>query len=193
MNGSSRDPNFEAVRRTPFATARILPCCLLSIVTMRSASPSLWVRSTTASSRYRGTYLVSTQPLRSRVALADDSRSIRPGREFRRPVARKLLIRAKPRPSTPRLHDNPEFPTRPGPGSDGGELQVVGLGTNRAVDGRDDRLERRSRDVGVDTDTPDRLAVDTQLDIRRRVRVAARAQRVLAVVEQLDIAARAPP
>src|SRR5690554_5657489 len=52
MNGSSRAPNRDAVRRTPFATARILPCCLLSIVTMRSASPSLWVRNTTASSRY---------------------------------------------------------------------------------------------------------------------------------------------
>src|SRR5665213_3315322 len=36
MNGSRRDPNLDAVRRTPFATARILPCCLLSIVTMLS-------------------------------------------------------------------------------------------------------------------------------------------------------------
>src|SRR5690606_7568298 len=51
-NGSSRAPNREPVRRTPFATAWILQCCRLSIVTMRSASPSLWVRSTTASSRY---------------------------------------------------------------------------------------------------------------------------------------------
>src|SRR6478609_8637781 len=38
MNGSSREPNFDDVRRTPFATARILPCCRDSIVTMRSAS-----------------------------------------------------------------------------------------------------------------------------------------------------------
>ncbi len=51
MNGSSRAPNFDWVRRTPLATARILPCCRESIVTIRSASPSLWVRRTTISSR----------------------------------------------------------------------------------------------------------------------------------------------
>jgi hypothetical protein len=47
MNGSRRAPNFDDVRRTPFATARTLPWRRLSIVTMRSASPSLWVRRTT--------------------------------------------------------------------------------------------------------------------------------------------------
>ena len=51
MNGSSRAPKREEVRRTPFATARSLPCVRLSIVTMRSASPSLWVRRITTSSR----------------------------------------------------------------------------------------------------------------------------------------------
>ena len=58
-NGSSRAPNFDEVRRTPLATARILPRPRLSMVMIRSASPSLWVRSTTASSRYVGTSLLS--------------------------------------------------------------------------------------------------------------------------------------
>src|SRR5450830_469519 len=53
MNGSSRAPNRDDVRRTPFATARTLPFSRVSMVTIRSASPSLWVRSTMASSRYR--------------------------------------------------------------------------------------------------------------------------------------------
>ena len=39
------------VRRTPLATARTTPWWRVSRVMMRSASPSLWVRSTTASSR----------------------------------------------------------------------------------------------------------------------------------------------
>ena len=51
MNGSSRAPKRLLVRRTPLATARTWPWCLVSRVMMRSASPSLWVRSTTASSR----------------------------------------------------------------------------------------------------------------------------------------------
>ena len=51
VNGSSREPQREEVRRTPFATARTSPCERVSRVMMRSASPSLWVRSTTASSR----------------------------------------------------------------------------------------------------------------------------------------------
>jgi recombinational DNA repair protein (RecF pathway) len=41
----------NGVRRTPLATARTSPCERVSRVMMRSASPSLWVRSTTASSR----------------------------------------------------------------------------------------------------------------------------------------------
>ena len=44
-----RDPLFRA----PLATARTLPVSAVSMVTMRSASPSFVVRSTTASSRYR--------------------------------------------------------------------------------------------------------------------------------------------
>ena len=54
VNGSSRDPHRDVVLRTPFATARTRPCWRVSRVMMRSASPSLWVRSTTASSRGRG-------------------------------------------------------------------------------------------------------------------------------------------
>src|SRR3954452_17554083 len=52
LNGSSRAPNLLLVRRTPFATARTLPCRRVSTVTIRSASPSFWVRRTTPSSRY---------------------------------------------------------------------------------------------------------------------------------------------
>ena len=44
-------PNFDLVRRTPLATALTLPCWRVRSVTMRSASPSFWVRSTIASSR----------------------------------------------------------------------------------------------------------------------------------------------
>ncbi len=55
MNGSRREPIRDDVRRTPFATARTLPWARVSIVMMRSASPSLWVRRTIASSRYVGT------------------------------------------------------------------------------------------------------------------------------------------
>ena len=47
----SSTPNFERVRRTPLPTARTLPFERVSSVTMRSASPSFWVRSTTPSSR----------------------------------------------------------------------------------------------------------------------------------------------
>src|SRR3954469_21465952 len=52
LNGSRRAPNLLFVRRTPLATARTLPCRRVSTVTIRSASPSFWVRSTTPSSRY---------------------------------------------------------------------------------------------------------------------------------------------
>src|SRR3954467_3067634 len=52
LNGSSRAPNLLLVRRTPLATARTLPCRRGSTVTIRSASPSFWVRRTTPSSRY---------------------------------------------------------------------------------------------------------------------------------------------
>ena len=46
-NGSSRAPNRDRVRRTPFATARTRPCRRVSRVTIRSASPSFCTRSTT--------------------------------------------------------------------------------------------------------------------------------------------------
>ena len=52
MNGSSRAPNRDFVRRTPLPTARMRPVRRVRMVTMRSASPSFWVRSTIPSSRY---------------------------------------------------------------------------------------------------------------------------------------------
>src|SRR3984957_18104977 len=51
-NGSSRAPNLLRVRRTPLATARTSPCSRVNKVTIRSASPSLCWRNTTARSRY---------------------------------------------------------------------------------------------------------------------------------------------
>src|SRR6059058_4991336 len=55
LPGSRRAPKREVVRRTPLPTARTRPCRRVSRVTIRSASPSLWTRRTTASSRYSGT------------------------------------------------------------------------------------------------------------------------------------------
>src|SRR3954469_2680836 len=60
LNGSSRAPNLLFVRRTPLATARTLPCRRVSTVTMRSASPSFWVRRTMPSSRYSDFGVVDT-------------------------------------------------------------------------------------------------------------------------------------
>src|SRR3712207_20659 len=60
LNGSSRAPNLLLVRRTPLATARTLPCRRVSTVTMRSASPSFWVRRTMPSSRYSDFGVVDT-------------------------------------------------------------------------------------------------------------------------------------
>src|ERR1700712_1523814 len=57
-NGSSRAPNLLLVRRTPLATARTNPCSRVSSVTIRSASPSLCWRSTTARSRYNRMHTV---------------------------------------------------------------------------------------------------------------------------------------
>src|SRR5271166_1679091 len=51
-NGSSRAPNLLRVRRTPLATARTSPWSRVNRVTIRSASPSLCWRNTTARSRY---------------------------------------------------------------------------------------------------------------------------------------------
>src|SRR5215218_9090993 len=58
LNGSSRAPNLLFVRRTPLATARTLPCRRVSTVTIRSASPSFWVRRTMPSSRYSDLWTV---------------------------------------------------------------------------------------------------------------------------------------
>src|SRR3954470_15885864 len=60
LNGSRRAPNLLFVRRTPLATARTLPCRRVSTVTIRSASPSFWVRRTTPSSRYSDFGVVDT-------------------------------------------------------------------------------------------------------------------------------------
>src|SRR3954447_15664976 len=60
LNGSSRAPNLLLVRRTPLATARTLPCRRVRTVTIRSASPSFWVRRTTPSSRYSDFGVVDT-------------------------------------------------------------------------------------------------------------------------------------
>ena len=49
--GFDAGANLEVVLRTPLATARTWPCSAVSRVMMRSASPSLWVRRTIASSR----------------------------------------------------------------------------------------------------------------------------------------------
>src|SRR6202171_4040908 len=62
-NGSSRAPNLLRVRRTPLATARTSPCSRVSRVTIRSASPSLCWRSTTARSRYSRIGIVSHRNL----------------------------------------------------------------------------------------------------------------------------------
>ena len=51
VNGSSRAPNLNLVRRTPLATARIRPLVRPRMVMIRSASPSFCVRSTIPSSR----------------------------------------------------------------------------------------------------------------------------------------------
>src|SRR5512132_2329377 len=62
VNGSSRAPNRDVVRRTPLATALSRPVPFVSSVTIRSASPSFWVRSTIASSRYKLTDSFSARP-----------------------------------------------------------------------------------------------------------------------------------
>src|SRR5215210_7603547 len=64
LNGSSRAPNLLFVRRTPLATARTLPCRRVSTVTIRSASPSFWVRRTIPSSRYSDLWTVLMARLR---------------------------------------------------------------------------------------------------------------------------------
>src|SRR5690606_38096907 len=62
-----------------------------------------------------------------------------------------------------------------------------------AVDRGDDRLERGGRGVGVDADTPQDPAVvrpaDLALHVAGRLGVAARAHRVLHVVEHADVEA----
>src|SRR3984957_13228450 len=67
-NGSSRAPNLLRVRRTPLATARTNPWSRVSRVTIRSASPSLCWRSTTARSRYSRITIVLHPAATSRVS-----------------------------------------------------------------------------------------------------------------------------
>src|ERR1700754_4792595 len=69
-NGSSRAPNLLRVRLTPLATARTKPWSRVSRVTIRSASPSLCWRSTTARSRYRRIRSVSHRVLTRPVSSA---------------------------------------------------------------------------------------------------------------------------
>ena len=71
---SSRLPNRDVVRRTPLATGSDLAIRRVSSVTMRSASPSLWVRSTMPSSRYRGMQSIVAHPGENRAppVFADD-------------------------------------------------------------------------------------------------------------------------
>ena len=57
------------------------------------------------------------------------------------------------------------------------------------VDRADDRLERRVTMFGVDADPPVDVVADQALDVRRRDGVAARAERVLGVVEDPHVVA----
>src|SRR5690348_1077586 len=75
MPGSSRAPNRLLVRRTPLPTTRTLPSPRVSRVTMRSASPSFWVRRTIPSSRYRGMHPLSQVAPQNPVSRADGAPS----------------------------------------------------------------------------------------------------------------------
>src|ERR1700712_4541359 len=73
VNGSSREPKREVVRRTPLATARTTPCWRGGSVVMRVPSASWGVRSTMASSLYRG--MASLPPARLTPPSAPPQRS----------------------------------------------------------------------------------------------------------------------
>src|SRR5581483_12435358 len=60
--GSRREPKRLLVLRTPFTTARTLPWPSVTMLTMRSASPSRIVRSTTPWSRYSDIGLALHRP-----------------------------------------------------------------------------------------------------------------------------------
>src|SRR5687768_1613636 len=66
VRGSSAPAKRDRWRRAPLATPRFLPRSRVKNTTMRSASPSLYVRSTRASAVYSGTnlfILLSLAPL----------------------------------------------------------------------------------------------------------------------------------
>src|ERR671913_1966643 len=68
VSGSSAPTKRDRWRRAPLATPRFLPRSRVRKTTMRSASPSLYVRSTSASAVYSGTnpsILLSFSPLDS--------------------------------------------------------------------------------------------------------------------------------
>src|SRR5580693_5967149 len=142
VNGSSRAPNRDLVRRTPLATARTRPFRLVRMLMMRSASPSFWVRSTIPSSRYR-----LTQPF-----------SRTPGC-------------ARPRRAA---GHSPRYSAARGP-----------------VQRGEHRTHRGGRRVRVDAHPPPDPAADLAFHVRGGLRVAARGQRVLGVVEHPDVDADA--
>ncbi len=104
MNGSSRAPNRDFVRRTPLPTARMRPLRLVRIVTMRSASPSFWVRSTIPSSRYR-----LTLPL-SRTAGPAMAQARAPGSRVMLPDSRRALLARGTTPALLARGDDPPEP-----------------------------------------------------------------------------------
>src|SRR5690349_37195 len=88
--GSSRAPNFDVVRRTPFATARTRPCRRVNSVMIRSDSPSFCPRSTTASSRYS----LARNPVTARLCPAGPTTLSLPGRS--RPIVLELPVPQPP-------------------------------------------------------------------------------------------------
>src|SRR5580692_9189270 len=148
VNGSSRAPNRDFVRRTPLPTARTRPLRLVKTVTMRSASPSFWVRSTIPSSRYR-----LTLPL-SRTAGPAPAQA-RAGNQGYRPGSRRAEL------------------TR---------SAAAGV-----VHGRENGAQRGRHRVRVDAHTPPGAAVYLTFHVGGRLRVAARGERVLGVVEHADL------
>src|SRR5215471_343513 len=139
VNGSSRAPNRDFVRRTPLPTARMRPVRRVRMVTMWSASPRSWVRSTIPSSRYW-----PTRPLS--LTRRTDGRTEADRRAGGRPAA--WTRRGWPRP--PRCHDPAAVHSRvpgaalPPPGRDGHQrpgrrpnLKVRDVGRSQARAGRD--------------------------------------------------------
>src|SRR5690242_17412197 len=123
------------------------PLRRVRMVTMWSASPRSWVRSTMPSSRYCPTPPLSRTPA-----------TVTPGRATPAPLLVGVALAAIA----------PDALDLPAPG---------------AVDRRQHGPQGRGHRVGVDADAPQGPAADLALDVRRRLGVAARGQRVLGVVE----------